>query len=143
MRTLEGATVRRLDSRGSFLVAFAVVHVCIGLAYSVPPATPGTRRSLALLVDLGVPASLTGLAWIASGIIAATAAHWPPGRDGYGFVALMVMQAAWTVVTLASWLIGSSPRGYFLALIFAALAYAVHAMSRSVSADEISRRISS
>ncbi len=138
--TEQPSSRRRLVNgrRGAYLLFKGLLYVFIGLAYLVPTPTPGTQRSLAFLLELQIPFWLIGLGWVVGGLLGACGAFFR--HDGWAFSTLAAVATAWTLVYLASWAIGESPRGYFLALPFAAIAGATIIVAGMMSAGEIQRQ---
>lgn len=131
--------MRLNGKRGSFLLPLGVIHVGLGASYVFPETTASVARSLGFLGALGIPVWVAGLPWIASGIAAVAAAFVksPPGRDGWGFQALVSIETAWALVFGLSWVIGDHPRGWVWSLVFAALAWAVYTVSGMVDAARL------
>lgn len=123
--------------RGAFLLLFAAVHVLVGLSYTVA-ATPNTERTHALLVAVGIPLQALGAVWYVSALVALVAAFvHPPGRDGFGFQALMALESFGALVYATAWVLGDSPRGWVGAVLFGALSAATYVVSGMVSATAL------
>jgi hypothetical protein len=116
-----------------------IIHVAFGAAYVFPETTTTTSHSIGFLVALGVPVWVAGIPWIVSGLAAMAAAfvEAPPGRDGWGFQALVAVQVAWMVTFLFSWILGYNPRGGVWALVFGALGWATFTVSGMVDARRL------
>lgn len=124
--------------RGAFLLLFGAIHLAFGLSYigPIPPESqPAIERALSLPLHLGVPLWALGAAWLASGAVALVSAfrRHPPGADGHGFQALIVMWAAWAMFAVLS----QSPRGWVSAFIYLACGGAVGIVSGMVDPERV------
>lgn len=124
--------------RGAYLLFKSAIFVGIGLLYIVPTATTGTERSLAFLLALGLPVWAAGIPWLAAATIGIAGAF-TRGRDHWAFAALTAVAAMWTIVYLIGWIVGASPRGHFLALVFGMLAGATYTVAGMLSAGDVRR----
>ncbi|HEY9374920.1 MAG TPA: hypothetical protein VIU94_41770, partial [Streptomyces sp.] len=69
-----------------------------------------------------MPLQAWGWCWVAAGLVAASAAFLPQGRDAPGFVALVLIVLPWMLGYLLSWWpLGVFPRGWIAAAVYGAL----------------------
>ena len=82
---------RRLGRRGTVLVMLGLVWIVQGLAVGTSPRS--TERGAQYLVHETLPTWLRVALWTGTGIVAVWAGfrQIPPGRDSYGFVALVIL----------------------------------------------------
>jgi hypothetical protein len=132
--------------RGSFLLALSLVHIGVGVYVYQLHHLPlesltggGIVGPLPFIRALGVPIVAASVPWFVSALIAVAAAFVrPPGKDGFGFVALALMEAVWALVYVVGWTLGArGPATWFLALVFAAMGAAVAIVSGMVSASAV------
>ena len=121
----------RLGRRGQFLVYAGLAWFLLGYGYITdPPQRPAGQ----LVVHDLVPYPWWGAAWMLSGALGVAFA-WTvrPGRDRWGYTALVTMPVAQCLSYTASWAIhllhelgyiqqAGSPRGIFTAVVFLAIA---------------------
>ncbi|GAB2613475.1 hypothetical protein [Pseudactinotalea suaedae] len=124
--------------RGTYLLFKGLLFIFIGLAYLVPTPSPGTERSLSFLLEFRIPFWAIGVGWFLAGLVGIVGAFFR--KDGWAFGMLAAVASGWTLIYLISWATGGSPRGYFLALPFAAIAGATIIVSGMVSAGEVLRQ---
>lgn len=124
--------------RGRYLSFKGVLYIIFGVGFLFPVATEGTERSLAFVVNLGIPVNLTGVPWVAVGIAALVGAfRSPPGRDGWAFVLLTMMSTAWAVVYFVGFFLGENPRGWWLGFVFVALAGGTYTVAGMVAVEDV------
>jgi len=110
---------RRLGRRGTILLSYGAVWVLYGYGQLITPQPD--QRGLDLLLQAWPLTVWAGL-WIATGCIALATAWMRQGRDVIGFVALVAMVLPWMLGYLLSWWpLDTYPRGWVVALIWAAI----------------------
>lgn len=100
MRRAVNRLPRMLGRRGTILLTYGGIWALYGYGQITTPAPD--QRGLTLLLGLW-PLPIWGALWAASGLIAVVAAWLPPGRDWWGFLALVIMVIPWTLAYLVSW----------------------------------------
>lgn len=100
-----------LGRRGACLLLAGFIWLLVAWAVSKTPLPPGRPPAPHELL----PLSVRVFGWAATGVAGIVAAWWPPGRDDYGFFAMMFMPAervmSWTIVlgihlyNFAPWLV--------------------------------------
>jgi hypothetical protein len=109
----------KVGRRGAGLLTFGVLYIVAGLG----PFTAGTvgiegHRALGLALAIA-PIRVWGALLIAVGVLACLTACWPPGKDGWGFLALSMTGAWWTVVYICGGLFFESRTAWNQALVWA------------------------
>jgi hypothetical protein len=129
--------------RGAYLLTKSIMYVGIGISYALPSApTDGTLRSLSFVLAYGIPLWVLGVIWIVAGVVSCTGAFVKEnGKDGWAFMILAATAAIWTFAYLLGFFLGDSQRGYFLAIIWAAIGTATVIVSGMVSASDLQRLI--
>lgn len=108
-----------LGRRGAILLSYGFVWTIIGYGQISTPQAD--QRGLTVLLSV-MPLQAWGWCWVAAGLVAASAAFLPQGRDAPGFVALVLIVLPWMLGYLISWWpLGVFPRGWIAAAVYGAL----------------------
>lgn len=91
----------RVGRRGAVLTLLGLVYALIGVSYVTDPLTASQQQILHLATQIA-PIAFWGSCYIVIGLLAVLAAYWPPGRDWWGFGALMLLSVAWTGTYVAA-----------------------------------------
>lgn len=114
--------------RGTFLLLFGFVFALIGMSYCTAEPDAPVRHSMSWMPSWS-PIWVCGLLWLAAGLVAIVCAFFPLPRDRFGFQALSAICAGWVVAYLIAWGVGTNPRGWVSAVVFACMAGAVLVVS--------------
>jgi len=135
---IHGSSWRFNGHRGRYLVFKGLLFIVIGMSYLLPAPTSGTERSLDFLLRLGLPIAIAGIPWILAGGAAIVGAfRSPPGRDGWAFQLLALLAVGWASIYFFSWVFGPSTRGWFLAVVFLAIAGSTYTVASMISVDQV------
>ncbi|MFF8910155.1 hypothetical protein [Streptomyces olivaceoviridis] len=118
MRAAARRLRQQLGRRGALLTMKGVMATGYGSGQVIAP--PGDQRGLTLLLKI-MPLTGWGWVWITAGLAALVCAWLPPRRDWPGFLAVWLIATPWALAYLVSWWpLDESPRGWVVAMIFAA-----------------------
>jgi hypothetical protein len=113
-----------LGPRGQVLCVLGFVWILVGVSVLTTPSSP----TPGVFLEQHLPAWARGVLWIGTGVAGIVAAWWPPGRDHWGFTALVAMPLArFTFYTLSTifWLlpdIEGHSRAWVSAAVWGAIA---------------------
>ena len=113
----------RLGRRGLVLVLVGVCWVLLGISVILTPYS-----SQGWVPHEEIPGWARGSVWIITGCVGIVTAWWPPGKDRWGFAAIVLMpleRAASFAVAAVGWALPGiehgAPRGWISALIWSAV----------------------
>ena len=99
---------RRLGYRGTVLLIMGIIEVAYGIGLIIYPL-PTLPRSYWVLHEM-IPYPLRAFMWVATGVVAcAFAFARAPGRDRFGFVALVLMPMVRAASYVTAWVIWLMP----------------------------------
>jgi hypothetical protein len=123
----------RLGQRGAYLVIHGLAWICYGVGILIDPAF-GVKRGLGWVAHL-LPFDRLAWLWIICG--AASIVYAPmrkPGKDGWGFMFILLPPALWGLWYLLG--IPSYGRGGFAAVVWVATALSVAIVAGMPERDE-------
>lgn len=95
---------RRLGRRGTALLCCGIPWIIYGIGLMTTPRA-GLQRAASPITTL-MSLHCWGIAWVACGSLACTAALLRPGRDLWGFAAAVAPPTIWTLAYLAAAITG-------------------------------------
>jgi len=96
-----------LGHRGRGQLLLAAAWLFIGIDSIADPTVTPTRY----LFHESLPPILRAGMWIATGLVATVTAWWAPGKDKWGFVALVIPPAVRFFSYGMAWILGALPLG--------------------------------
>jgi hypothetical protein len=138
----------RLGRRGAFLVLMGTLYLGLAYAYGFQEQPEYVFKQLsmpikvAMFIGFNTPSdalTMWGFLWASAGATAIITAWWPPGRDAWGFVALWLFSAVWSVLNLWGGLVLDADRAGIVGLIFAIYAASVVIVSGFSDPSPISK----
>ncbi|MFL6109949.1 MAG: hypothetical protein ACJ786_01130 [Catenulispora sp.] len=119
MRADARALMHRIGRRGAILLILAVIDVSYGLSLIGPP-----RETLSMAVmrwrEHYAPLWAWGIGWLVIAAILIVSAFLR--NDRFGYAAAIGWKIAWSLTTLASWIVGGVDRGWVSSIIWAVVA---------------------
>lgn len=119
----------RVGRRGAVLLAMGLLFVFLGIGYvRYPgPLALNSERSLHLaLVVPGMTLREWGFIFILVGAFACLCAHWPPGKDGWGFLALQGLAIFWACVYFSGQIFFDAYRAWTVGCLFVDLSVIIY-----------------
>src|SRR4051812_40271372 len=110
---------RRIGRRGAILLILAIVDVAYGLSLMAPPPD-SIGEAATVWRQHYAPLWVWGMGWLVIAVILIVSAFLRDDRLGYA--AAIGWKIAWSVSTLASWVIGGVPRGWVSSIIWGVVA---------------------
>jgi hypothetical protein len=130
---------RRIGRRGAFLALFGCAYIMIGFSYTSDRPTTAVYQSLRVAIKV-MPLWCYGVLWMLGGLFAIVVGL-SPKRDGYGFVAAIVLPTLWTLAYFVGWFNGDSARGWVSGLIYLLIASAVAVVSGMPNPTSLPQRL--
>lgn len=113
------ALTHRIGRRGAILLILAVIDVAYGMSL-IGPASETLGSAATVWRQHYAPLWVWGAGWLVIAAILIVSAFLR--NDRFGYAAAIGWKIAWSVSTLASWIVGGVPRGWVSSIIWAVVA---------------------
>lgn len=121
------------------LAILGTLYLLLGTLWLTTPPTPSRRVQLAALLHIS-DGSMTpwALLWMVTGTAALLSTRWPQKWSEWGYVALGMLAALWSAISLASLPAGAPPSvalgGTLVYAVFAVLIWAISGLTAPITA---------
>jgi hypothetical protein len=113
------APTHRIGRRGAILLILAVIDIAYGMSL-VGPASETLGLAATIWREHYAPLWVWGVGWLVIAAILIVSAFLR--NDRFGYAAAIGWKIAWSLTTLASWIVGGVERGWVSSIVWAVVA---------------------